>query len=147
MHIWPRKHADSHLVCLYAWMCVYVHLCVCVHQTMMVKVLFVWLGMGGWTPVCSHTFLLHTHTHTHTHTIRHKDTHMDRLGLFLWEEGVTGQQERPGLLFHWSTPTSYFLDDPAPSGEVIGWEEEASWVGFSGAVVGYPSEACHSNES
>lgn len=25
-----------------------------------------------------------------------------------------------GQLFHWSTLTSYFLDDPAPSGEVIG---------------------------
>ena len=47
-------------------------------------------------------------------------THMDSLGLFLWEEGVMGQWERPGLLLHWSTPTSYFLDDPAPSGEVIG---------------------------
>lgn len=64
--------------------------CVCVshHQTMMVKVsVFVWWwwwwggGLGSWTPVYS-SFPLHTQA----------DRHMDRFGLFLWEEGVTGQR-------------------------------------------------------
>lgn len=76
--------------------------------------------------------LLPPHTHRHT-----RGQVMSVLFVFLWEEGVTGQQERPGLLFHWSTPTSYFLDDPPPSGEVIGWEEKASWEGSGGVAVGY----------